>query len=161
MNKFDFNKYTNVEDCINYDGFIAPGGEFYRVSVCNKHKPTHNEWADKFVLEKSDYVKELTRASGSFLYTMSRLKSKLEILMHFYGYIYYGHNLHDRAPIIIYPNSNINNKEVSTMQYNMLFDILYERDELMYLPVMALEEVKDKNHDKYVDDFINKRFGGL
>lgn len=92
---------------------------------------------------------------------MSRLKSKLEILMHFYGYIYYGHNLHDRAPIIIYPNSNINNKEVSTMQYNMLFDILYERDELMYLPVMALEEVKDKNHDKYVDDFINKRYGGL
>lgn len=161
MNKFDFNKYTNVEDCINYDGFIAPGGEFYRVSVCNKHKPTHNEWADKFVLEKLDYIKELTRASGSFLYTMSRLKNKLEILMHFYGYIYYGHNLYDRAPIIIYPNSDINNKEVSTMQYNMLFDILYERDELMYLPVMALEEVKDKNHDKYVDDFINKRFGGL
>lgn len=161
MNKFDFNKYTNVEDCINYDGFIAPGGEFYRVSVCNKHKPTHNEWADKFVLEKLDYIKELTRASGSFLYTMSRLKNKLEILMHFYGYIYYGHNLYDRAPIIIYPNSDINNKEVSTMQYNMLFDILYERDELMYLPVMTLEEIKDKNHDKYVDDFINKRYGGL
>ena len=161
MNKFDFNKYTDVEDCINYDGFIAPSGEFYRVSVCNKHKPTHNEWADKYVLEKSDYVKELTRASSSFLYTMSRLKSKLEILMHFYGYIYYGHNLHNRAPIIIYPNSDINNKEVSTMQYNMLFDILYERDELMYLPVMALDEVKDKNHDKYVDDFINRRFGGL
>lgn len=161
MNKFDFNKYTNVEDCINYDGFIAPGGEFYRVSVCNKHKPTHNEWADKFVLEKLDYIKELARASGSFLYTMSRLKSKLEILMHFYGYIYYGHNLHDRVPIIIYPNNDINNKEVSTMQYNMLFDILYERDELMFLLVMALEEVKDKNHDKYVDDYINKRLGGL
>ena len=31
----------------------------------------------------------------------------------------------------------------------------------MFLPVMALEEVKDKNHDKYIDDYINKRLGGL
>lgn len=100
MKKFDFNNYNTIEDCVNYDGFIAPNGNFYKVSVCNKHKPTHNEWADKYVLEKLNYVKELANPSGSFLYTMSRLKSKLEILIHFYGYVYYGHSLHDRTLLL-------------------------------------------------------------
>ena len=161
MEKFDFNEYYDVKDCIDYDGFIAPNGNFYRVSFCNKHNPTHNQWADEFVTNKLDYIKQLANPVGSFLYTISKLNGKIEILIHFYGFIYYGHNSYDRKPIIIYPNYNINNKEVTFEQYNKLFDILYEKNETMYLPINLLEEKDQINHERYVDDYICKRSGGL
>lgn len=38
-----FKPISDIYEIIKYDGFIAPDGSFYKVSIKNKHKPTHIE----------------------------------------------------------------------------------------------------------------------
>ena len=139
-----------------YDWFISPKGDFYIVSEKYKHMPTHYEWADYFVTKETDYIRNLANPSGSFLYTLSRLKSKEDILIHFYGFIYYGHDSLSRNPILIYPNYDINNKEITNFQYDVLWKVLYINDELRYYPCNYVDDEHNKLHDKYVKRYIEK-----
>ena len=150
---------SDKEELGKYDGFIAPNGDFYIVSEKNKHSPTHFEWADYFVTHKTNYIKNLANPSGSFLYTISRLKTKQDILIHFYGFIYYGHDLVLRKPILIYPNYSINNMEITNFQHDVLWKVLYTNDELSYYPCNYVDEEHNKIHDKYVRRYIEKLEG--
>ncbi len=152
-------RIANKEEYGLYDGFISPSGEFYIVSQKYKHAPTHHEWADYFVTRKTNYIKNLSRPSGSFLYTISRLKTKQDILIHFYGFIYYGHDAMNRKPIIICPNYDINNMELTNFQHDTLWRILYFNDELSYYPCNFIDDEHNKMHDKYVKQFIQKLEG--
>ena len=142
-----------------YDGFISPNGDFYIVSKKNKHTPTHYEWADYYVVNETNYIKNLANPNGSFLYTISRLKTKQDILIHYYGFVYYGHDAMNRKPILIYPNYNINNMEITKFQYDVLWNILYLNDELSYYPSNFVDEEHNKMHDKYVRRYIEKLEG--
>lgn len=155
-NDITFEVINDINIIKNYDGFIDPIGNFYKVSKKNKHNPTHIEWADEFVTKKLDYIKQLCNPSGSFLYTISRLKNKQEILVHFYGFIYYGHDAYTRKPIIIFPDNAINDKYVSKEQIEMLFKILHENNELDDFYLTYEEQIQDNKHEKYVDSFITK-----
>ena len=147
---------TDINEIAKYDGFIAPDGSFYKVSIKNKHNPTHIEWAEYFVTRKTDYIKNLTNPTGSFLYIISRLKDKQDILIHFYGYIYYGHDASSRKPIIIYPDKEINEKQITKKQEDMLFNILRKNNELNDLNITYEDELNDYKYENYVDSYIAK-----
>ena len=149
-------RIANNDELGMYDGFISPDGDFYIVSDKYKHTPTHFQWADYFVTHKTDYIKNLANPSGSFLYTISRLNTKQDILIHFYGFIYYGHDFIERKPILIYPIYDINNMEITNFQYDVLWKILYENDELSYLPCNFVDDSHNKMHDKYVKKYIEQ-----
>lgn len=157
--EFYINEFLPLND-INkikvYDGFISPEGEFYPVSIKNKHNPTHHEWAYYYVTKKLDYIKKLSNPTGSFLYTISRLKSKQDILIHFYGYIYYGHDAFTKKPIIIYPDNTINNIYVTEKQLDMLFKILKVNNEIDKMYNDYEEKIDEDRHERYVDELISK-----
>ena len=46
INDETFEPINNINIIKNYDGFIDPEGNFYKVSKKNKHNPTHIEWPD-------------------------------------------------------------------------------------------------------------------
>ena len=48
MNENSFDKISDLNEMIKYDGFIAPDGSFYKVSIKNKHNPTHISWAEEY-----------------------------------------------------------------------------------------------------------------
>ena len=154
INEKTFEPICDINVIKNYDGFIDPEGNFYRVSLRNMHVPTHIEWADKFVIKKLDYIKHLSNPSGSFLLTMTKLKDKQDVLIHFYGFIYYGHDAYTRKPIIIYPDDTINSKCVSKEQIETLFKILSANEELTDLYSAYEEKIQDDRHEKYVDNLI-------
>lgn len=159
MEEVDFKTFEPIDD-INeikkYDGFIAPDGSFYKVSKFYKHKPSHIAWADKFMTTKLNYIKLLANPTNSFLDIISRLRNKQDILIHFYGYIYYEHDAFDRLPIIIYPDETINGICASQTQLNSLFKILKENNELQYITVRSQDKVEEDRHEKYVDDLISR-----
>lgn len=157
MNELDFNCYNKLEDFIDYDGFVAPNGDFYKVSLANKHNPTHNTWADKFVIEKLDFLKHLSSANKSFLYTISKLKTKQDILIHYYGFIYYGHDSYSKKPIIIYPDSTYNDKYVTQEQLDIIFRIFKENNELDMLYLDYEEKIDNERHERYIDSLISKQ----
>lgn len=154
---FDFTPTTNLDEIKRYDGFVDKDGRFYKVSIKNKHHPSHHEWADKFVTEKLNYVSLLSNPSGSTLFILSQLKNKLNILIHYYGFVYYGHDELTRKPIIIYPIHSVNQKEVTKEQNNMLFEILLINNELNDYHPDFYDKVKYDFHNAYVDGLISER----
>ena len=144
----------------NYDGFISPDGDFYKVSIRNKHTPTHHEWANVYINKKTDYNKIMQTPSVKLLYTASRLHSKYEILIHFYGYVCYAHNSYTKDPIIVYPNENINGKRATEKQKDMLFRILNNNDELDEVNFNYDDNTLDDVHDSYVNRFISDEIEG-
>lgn len=158
MNNIDSNMFIPVYDlkiAKDYDGFIAPDGGFYKVSKKNKHNPSHIALANEYVINKLDYVKLLANPTGSFLYTISRLKNKQDILIHFYGYVYYGHDAFDKKPIIIYPDETINGVSANSLQLNILFNILRDNDELSHVSVGVYDNVKENKYQSYKDNYIS------
>ena len=85
---------------------------------------------------------------------MTKLKDKQDVLIHFYGFIYYGHDAYTRKPIIIYPDDTINSKCVSKEQIETLFKILRANEELTDLYSAYEEKIQDDRHEKYVDNLI-------
>lgn len=154
MDENMFKPISDIDEIIKYDEFIAPDGSFYKVSIKNKHNPTHIEWANIFVIKYLDYIKHLTNPSGSFLYIISRLKDKQDILIHFYGYIYYGHDAESRKPIIIYPDRSVNERETTNEQLNTLFNILRKNGEYNDFYISHEEKINNDRFENYVDRFI-------
>lgn len=150
--------YTiNPDIAKDYNGFISPDGKFYLVSKKSSHLPTHQEWAENFVLNNTNFIKLLARPNKSFLYTISRLKDRQEMLIHFYGYIYYSHDELSKKPILIYPDFDINNKLVTKEQKDILFKVMLLNYEEDYYPEYTKEYEDCEKHNEYVNRFICKR----
>lgn len=162
MNKVDIKTFEPIYDtneASKYDGFIAPDGGFYKVSVKNMHIPTHNQWADNYVVSKLNYIKLLANPSASLLYILSNLKDKQDILIHFYGYVYFGHDAYDRKPKIIYPDERINNVSVTKRQLAVIYDILDKNNELGYMNFSIEDETRENNLNAYVEKYISDLLG--
>lgn len=155
INDSSFLPTYDINEAKEYDGFIAPDGGFYKVSIKNKHKPTHIQWADKFVVSKLNYIKLLANPSESLLYELSRLKNKQDILIHFYGYVYFGHDSYDRKPRIIYPDESVNNVSVTKEQLAVIYDILDKNNELSYMSFDFEDKIREDKLNAYVDGYIS------
>lgn len=124
--KFDINSYTNISDMIGYDGFIGPNGEFYRVK--KRHSSdinlTHITWSEYYINHDATKLNFLLKPSYSIIYTLSKLKSKQDILIHLFGFVYYSHDYLTNEPIIIPPDPLYNDKIITKEQLDTLYQIM-------------------------------------
>lgn len=95
----------------DYDGFIDPEGNFYKVSKIYKHKPTHEDWAFYYLTEKSHkYIDDFVNASLKESFKLNKYKDSQALLLHFYNWVYVGHAQNpNRGAIIVFPKDNEEN----------------------------------------------------
>lgn len=131
MAEFDFKPYSKIEDMVGYDGFIGPNGEFYRVKKRNQTslETTHITWSDAYIKFNKNMFNTIMSPSYSMLLMISKLKTKQNILIHAFGYLYYSHEHLLRTPIIISPNPIYNAKSVTKEQLDTLFQIMEKNNE--------------------------------
>ena len=157
MSKYNFIPTDDPNLAKNYNGFIGRDGEFYMVSKRKSHVPTHIEWATEYVCNCTNYVKLLANLNASLIYTLSRLKDKQDMLIHYYGYVYYGQDQFTHIPIVIYPDIDINNKEITIEQRRMLYDVMLLNNEIEHYKFEHQKYEDDSKHDDYIDRFITKQ----
>jgi len=132
MSKFDFSPYSLEDDIYNYDGFIDQDGNFYKVKLKNQDKyneeVTHYTWADKYTKEVLGVDRLRLDPHYSTLYMLSVLRDNLNILVQYYGFIYYSHAHLFHTPIIMYPNGEFG-KTPSNRQLDVLWEIMERNKE--------------------------------
>jgi len=143
MINLDFNKYDDITDIINYDGFIDQNGYFYKVSLrTNKNVPIdHNLWADAYIKSHGDKFRKCNFTSST-LFTLSQISSPVDVLVHIYGFVYYSHGSEYHRPIIKIPNPMYNNCTMTRSQ-----------DELLY-NIMLLNNEHPENNPIFVEDDV-------
>lgn len=126
MNKFDFNCYYELNEIKGYDGFIGTNGEFYKVKSFRSSdlNYTHLTWAEQYIRQDYKKISTLLYPSNSILFALSKLKTKQDILIHFFGFVYYSHDYYTNMPLIITPNPIYNEKYITKEQLEILYDIM-------------------------------------
>ena len=123
----DFNKYDDVVEIKNYNGFIDRLGNFYKVSKKNTkvNSDSHNGWADAYIKEKLNISDFRLKPTASMLLALSKLNGPASILINCFGFVYYSHDPFCRKPIIKAPDPRIANFKITEEQIDMLFKIMF------------------------------------
>lgn len=129
---YDFNKYDDALEIYRYEGFIDRLGNFYKVSKRGEKifdekgrvRDSHNNWAEAYLREKMNIKNFKFNPTASALFTLAKLNSPAEILIHCFGFVYYSHDPVYYKPIIKPPDPKIANYKVTEDQLNMLFSIM-------------------------------------
>ena len=145
---FDFNSYNKLEDISGYDGFIDPNGEFYRVKKKNSSDInfTHLTWSDAYLKYDTKKLSVILKPSYSMLYILSQLKTKQDILIQVFGFVYYSHDHFTHEPIIIPPDPMYNDKSITSEQLDKLYEI------------MEMNKENPLNHQIFNDSMYYKEF---
>lgn len=145
----DFKPYLNPEDVSNYELFIGPDGEYYKVKTTyeSNQNCTHYNWAIGYFI---------THGINNVLdneYTSSKCKSELDVLINKYGFIRYTHAYGYSKPFINIPNENYFGYKISTKQIDSLYRIMQYNQDLID------EEIVDKiHHDHGYEEKCDKVF---
>ena len=133
INQFDFNRYDDLLDICNYNGFIDQNGYFYKVSPRNhmNFKIDHNLWARAYVKSHGDRFCRMD-FSASGLFTLSQVSSEVDVMVHIYGFVYYSHDDLYYKPIIKCPDPKYNKFIRSRQQRELLFNIMILNNEDPY-----------------------------
>lgn len=111
----------------DYDGFIGRDGAFYMVSKKYKHNPTHEDWAEWYLIETKKFINDYKTFKGWL--DLCKYDEKQSILIHRHGYVYYGHSEKtSRGVIYVFPRDDKRN--ISTEQTKMLEDIMLLNNEI-------------------------------
>ena len=147
----DFNKYDDVTQVYNYNGFIDKLGNFYKVSPkkTQAFKDNHNEWAQQFIKDKLNIKDFNFNPTVSALFTLTSLNGPAEILIHCFGYVYYSHDPYYYKPIINVPNPKISNHKVTQEQLDTLYLLMRLNNENTDIPIFYDE-------DEYTNCDINE-----
>lgn len=123
---FDIKGYDDVSNIKRYDGFIGPDGLFYKVKkqYSNDINLSHLTWAEYYLSHDKEKLSNLLTPSYSVLYILSRLSSKQDILIHFFGFVYYSHDYLTHEPIIIPPDPMYNSQNITSEQLDTLYEIM-------------------------------------
>lgn len=124
--KFDIKGYNDLTSIVGYDGFIDPNGLFYKVKKRNSNdiSVSHFTWAEYYLTQDKNKLNDLLKPSYSVLYILSKLNSKQDILIHFFGFVYYSHDYLTHEPIIIPPDPMYNGKTITSEQLDTLYEIM-------------------------------------
>lgn len=124
--KFDINCYQEVSNIVGYDGFIDPNGFFYKVKkkYSNDINVSHLTWSEYYLSHDMDRLRSLLNPSYNTICILSKLSSKQDILIHFFGFVYYSHDYLTHEPIIIPPDPIYNNKIINSEQLDTLYEIM-------------------------------------
>lgn len=137
----DLKKYYDVTEVENYDVFIGPKGEYYRVRniTMRNDSRSHYIWAEYFLIKEKIYEEIV--------------KSKRDILSYLiseYGYIRYSFIRGSRNPIIDFPNN------ITKEQKDSLYNLLAIREEYLNNEQKFILENSDINNN-LGDNYFVKR----
>lgn len=142
MNNFDFNAYDDVTQYNKYDGFFAPNGCYYKVKLRNApmNNDSHNKWAEKFMVENAKNFKFTVKQTDSFIYSLTKFSGPAEILVHYFGYVYYSHDPVYHKPIILLPDPKVVGKRATEEQLDSLFSMMLMNNENPYNNPVFMDE---------------------
>lgn len=149
MSDMDFNGYDDVLLYHKYDGFISPDGKYYKVKLrkSDMRRDSHNHWAQKFIEEKLNVSELKIRTTCSMLYGLSQINGPAEILVHYFGYIYYSHDPIYYKPIIKLPNHKIAGHKATERQLDALFELMLINNEKPLENKIFLDEEENEYND--------------
>lgn len=126
--KINIAGYRDSLYVLKSDLFIDQDGLFYQVKkTISKSSINHNIWAIEYLKSINDNLKYYI--------------SPTEVLIHKYGFLYYGHDELLYKPIIKITNPLYFDKHVSDKQLDSLFEIMYLNNEDPYkVPMLMGEE---------------------
>lgn len=110
------------EELKGYDGFIDQEGKFYKVrSFFEDKNKSHYEWADKYI---KDYILNETNKNKLYKLKDYLKKDPVEILINYFGFIYYSHDNEFNKPIVRGPNSRMGGFKPTNVQLNKLMNLM-------------------------------------
>lgn len=116
----DFKHYKNPEEVKNYELFIGPYGEYYKVKTryesCDNC--THYKWAEAYI-KKYNYESLLTKEEIAL-----KCKTPLELIIHYFGFIRYTHAYNSKDVYLDIPNRLYFGFRVSKDQINALYKLM-------------------------------------
>lgn len=141
----DFNNYSKPEEVKDYELFIGPNGEYYKVKTKYESGDncTHYEWAQK-------YLEDRVPSTLSDPVIRKKCNTPLQILIHMYGYIRYTHSYGYSKPIFDLPNSNYFGYKLSKEQIDSIYKLLDFNKETID------QELIEKIHDSEEREFSEK-----
>lgn len=148
MSNLDFNKYDDIIDIKDYEGFISPRGYFYKVAL-NKDKSRkidHNLWAEEYLKNNLKVFKNVNYINSG-LFTLSKVSSPSDLLVNILGFVYYSHDIDYNKPIIKLPNPMYNGCSMTK-----------EQDELLY-SIMMINNEHPESNPIFLDDEVYNYVG--
>ena len=124
----NYEKIDEANELRGYDGYIAPNGDFYKVSTIYTHNPSHETWALDYV---HDSLEEYKIDFKKHLLQITKFADTAGLLVHRYGYVSYTHSQYlSRRAGFLFPFDDINN--VSYRQKNTIRMLLLLNDLIYY-----------------------------
>ncbi len=126
--KINISGYSDSLYVLKSDLFIDQNGLYYQVKkTISKSQINHNIWATEYLKSINDNLEYYISPS--------------EVLIHKYGFLYYGHDELLYKPIVKIANPLFFNKRASEQQLDSLFEIMYLNNEDPYkVPMLIGEE---------------------
>lgn len=126
----DFNKYYDPKDVGDYELFIGPHGEYYKVKTKYEsgQNCTHYKWAECYLEKNAPNILNNKKISDV-------CRTPLEVLTNLYGFIRYTHTGDDK-PYFTFPNPS------------MGYQISRDQKEALY-------KLMDYNHEKITSEIVD------
>lgn len=152
----DFKPHYDINEIKNYELFIGPQGEYYKVKTIKEsdENMTHYNWAHKY-LQKHKLL-ELFKQEIKEL----NLDDYNSIIINLCGFIRYTHVDYYGTPVIDIPDYFKYGKTVTEKQIISLHHLMHSKNESRFYEPF-LENVKKNSYDgsiyrKMVDNYIEK-----
>ena len=150
----DFNKYYDPKDVKDYELFIGPDGEYYKVKTRYESydNVTHYQWA-------MAYLKKYNMESFSNNEKLKKhCKTPLEFLINYLGFVRYTHSS-NRQVYFTFPNPIYFNKYLSKEQVDAIYKILsYNKDRVGSDVISAIDSHTEKK-STIADNYFEKLKG--
>jgi hypothetical protein len=130
-NKYDFKEYDNLEDFIDYDGFITPNGTFYKVRPSNmkddENAPHHSGWALGYLISQNKIDKNVLKDQTDEELLNIERDALMQLIFgyNFYPYAYYRDNISYLEERNFQRINGLNDN-----QFHLFQDIMERRQEL-------------------------------
>ncbi len=140
----DLNKYYSPEDIKDYEAFIGPDGEYYKVKTRYESADnlTHYKWAEEYIRRKGmeNFVEKEKIAS--------KCKTPLEFLVNYLGFIRYTHaHASTRKVYLTVPNPMLFGKKINKEQIDSLYKLMeYNKDDITYEIMELLEQHENESY---------------
>lgn len=145
----DYNKYFLPSEVENYELFIGPSGEYYKVKTTyeSDQNCTHYKWAiGYFIINNLESLKQN-------IFIKNKCKSELDILVNYFGFIRYTH-IGTKMPLFDFPNRDYFGCSVTAEQKEAIYDLLtFNKENIDEDFILKLE---NSQYEKRIDNYFNK-----
>lgn len=148
----DYRPYYDPKDVKNYELFIGPGGEYYKVKTSyeSDENCTHYEWAiGYFKKNKLEFLKEIE-------FVKNKTKTEIDILINYFGFIRYTHCGFRNKPIFVIPNKDYFGYILSYEQKESIYHLLEFNNEKIDEDLIKILEEETFEYEEKIQKAFQK-----